>query len=107
MRAIALVLALIATPDLADVAGTASMIDGDSLEYTANGSACMGSTRPRAGSYAAWTITQPDVWKFCFVVDSHSRVYKSLPFANSVRRGPVGIELTPVTLSPSICRLVS
>ncbi len=32
MRAIALVLALIATPALADVAGTASVIDGDTLE---------------------------------------------------------------------------
>ncbi len=32
MRAMALVLALIATPALADVAGTASVIDGDTLE---------------------------------------------------------------------------
>ncbi len=32
MRAIALVLALIATPALADVAGTASVIDGDTIE---------------------------------------------------------------------------
>ena len=32
MRALALVLALIATPALADVAGVASVIDGDTLE---------------------------------------------------------------------------
>ena len=32
MRAIALVLALIATPALADMAGVASVIDGDTLE---------------------------------------------------------------------------
>ncbi len=32
MRAIALVLALIATPALADVAGTATVIDGDTIE---------------------------------------------------------------------------
>ncbi len=32
MRAIALVLALIATPALADVVGTASVIDGDTIE---------------------------------------------------------------------------
>ena len=32
MRATALVLALIATPALADVAGTASVIDGDTIE---------------------------------------------------------------------------
>ena len=32
MRAIALVLALIATPALADVAGVASVIDGDTME---------------------------------------------------------------------------
>ena len=32
MRAIALVLALIATPALADVAGVASVIDGDTIE---------------------------------------------------------------------------
>ncbi len=32
MRAIALVLALITTPALADVAGVASVIDGDSIE---------------------------------------------------------------------------
>ncbi len=32
MRAIALVLALIVTPALADVAGVASVIDGDTIE---------------------------------------------------------------------------
>ena len=32
MRAIALVLALIATPALADMAGVASVIDGDTIE---------------------------------------------------------------------------
>ena len=32
MRAIALVLALIATPALADVAGIATVIDGDTIE---------------------------------------------------------------------------
>ncbi len=32
MHAIALVLALIATPALADVAGTATVIDGDTLD---------------------------------------------------------------------------
>ncbi len=32
MRAIALVAALLATPALADVAGTASVIDGDTIE---------------------------------------------------------------------------
>ena len=44
MRAL-IALCLLATPALADVAGTATLIDGDNLEITANACASMGSTR--------------------------------------------------------------
>ncbi len=57
MRALIIALTLLATPALADVAGVASVI----LRCTASGYACTGSTRPRAASYAAWTVSRGSV----------------------------------------------
>ncbi len=52
MRALIIVLCLLATPVLADVTGPARVIDGDTLEVAGCGYGFTGSTRRRRGKLA-------------------------------------------------------
>ena len=58
MRALTIALCLFATPALADVAGVASVIDGDTIEVRGQASASTGSTRRRVANSAAWTASR-------------------------------------------------
>ena len=58
MRPLTVALCLLATPALADVAGTASVIGGDTLEVHGQRIRLHGIDAPEAASYAAWTVSR-------------------------------------------------
>ena len=57
MRPLTISLCLLAAPAHADVAGTASVIDGDTIEVHGQRIRLHGMTHPRAASSAAWTAS--------------------------------------------------